>query len=165
MIWYIRYDHLSIWPNQLLYAPSSRSTENDHVKSTLPAKLRRVRTFGVLPLTAFKDLITAEEYQYCEKVKPKHPTWFSLTITIFITFLYRVSYSIHHISCICIMSREWVLLNEIPIVEGNINCGRWCSSWVPEEDSTWRKDPKRYLGCNEGINSPVCENGESEGLR
>ncbi len=67
-----------------------RSTENDHVKSNFPAKLFRIRSFGVMKLEEFKDLLTPEEYDACLKNKPSQPTWFSLTTRVFIAFLYRV---------------------------------------------------------------------------
>ncbi len=72
-----------------------RSTENDHVKSTIPARLRRMRTFGVLPLSAFKDLITKQEFVHCERMKPKSNTWYSLTIDVFISFLFKVTIIIY----------------------------------------------------------------------
>ncbi len=67
-----------------------RSTENDHVKSNLPAKLFRIRSFGVMKLEEFKDLLSPEEYQICLKNKPSNPGWFTLTTKVFIAFLYRV---------------------------------------------------------------------------
>jgi len=85
-IWY--YCHW-IWFHSHLNA-LCRSTEHDHVKSTILARLCRIRNFGLLPLADFKDLISPEEYQYCEKVKAMRPSWFSLTVNVFMSFLYKV---------------------------------------------------------------------------
>lgn len=68
-----------------------RSTQNDHVKNSLTAKLQRIRYYGGLKLEDYKDLLTVEEYRTCLKVKKAKPTWFPLTIDVFISFLYRVS--------------------------------------------------------------------------
>ena len=46
-----------------------RSTENDHVKNNLPAKLYRIRSFGVMKLEEFKDLLSPEEFNVCKKNK------------------------------------------------------------------------------------------------
>ena len=43
-----------------------RSTEHDHVKDNLPAKLLRIRTFGKMKLEEFKDLISSGNYKMCE---------------------------------------------------------------------------------------------------
>jgi hypothetical protein len=67
-----------------------RSTENDHVKSSLPSKLHRIRYFGTLELEDFKDLISKEDYLACINAKKKHNTWYPLTIDVFVSFLYKV---------------------------------------------------------------------------
>ena len=67
-----------------------RSTENDHVKNNLPAKLYRIRSFGVMKLEEFKDLLSPEEFDVCKKNKLAKDRWFTLTTKVFIAFLYRV---------------------------------------------------------------------------
>ena len=69
---------------------SCRSTEHDHVKDNLPAKLLRIRTFGKMKLEEFKDLISPQDYKTCEAKMIKNPTWYPLTLDIFVKFLYKV---------------------------------------------------------------------------
>ena len=68
-----------------------RSTEHDHVKDNLPAKLLRIRTFGKMKLEEFKDLISPADYKLCESKMEKHPTWYPLTLDVFVKFLYKVN--------------------------------------------------------------------------
>lgn len=67
-----------------------RSTENDHVVQGLPARLQRIRTFGKLELTDFQDLITEEDMEICRTHKSRHTTWYSLTMDVFVKFLFQV---------------------------------------------------------------------------
>ena len=67
-----------------------RSTEHGHVKDNLPAKLLRIRTFGKMELEEFKDLLSVLDYKLCESKMDIHPTWYPLTIDIFVKFLYKV---------------------------------------------------------------------------
>lgn len=67
-----------------------RSTEHDHVKDNLPAKLLRIRTFGKMKLDDFKDLISVADYKTCETKMEKNPTWYPLTLDVFVKFLYKV---------------------------------------------------------------------------
>jgi hypothetical protein len=67
-----------------------RSTEHDHMKDNLPAKLLHIRTFGKMKLEDFKDLISPVDYNTCLNKMDKHPTWYSLTLDIFVKFLYKV---------------------------------------------------------------------------
>ena len=67
-----------------------RSTEHDHVKDNLPAKLLRIRTFGKMKLEEFKDLISFADYKICENKMDVRPTWYPLTLDIFVKFLYKV---------------------------------------------------------------------------
>jgi hypothetical protein len=67
-----------------------RSTEHDHVKDNLPAKLLRIRTFGKMKLEEFKDLISIGDYKTCESKMEKNPTWYPLTLDVFVKFLYKV---------------------------------------------------------------------------
>jgi len=69
----------------------NRSTEHDHVKDNLPAKLLRIRTFGKMRLEEFKDLLSASDYKMCESKMEKTPTWYPLTIDVFVKFLYKVN--------------------------------------------------------------------------
>ncbi len=70
----------------------SRSTEHDHVKDNLPAKLLRIRTFGKMRLEEFKDLISVSDYKMCESKMEKGPTWYPLTLDVFVKFLYKVNF-------------------------------------------------------------------------
>jgi hypothetical protein len=67
-----------------------RSTEHDHVKDNLPAKLLRIRTFGKMKLEEFKDLMSSQDYKTCEAKLLKTPIWYPLTLDIFVKFLYKV---------------------------------------------------------------------------
>jgi hypothetical protein len=67
-----------------------RSTEHDHVKDNLPAKLLRIRTFGKMKLENFKDLLSIADYKMCESKMEKNPTWYPLTLDVFVKFLYKV---------------------------------------------------------------------------
>jgi hypothetical protein len=69
---------------------SLRSTEHDYVKANIPAKLLRIRTFGRLDLSTFKDLISPADYKACEKIKESRPTWYTLMADVFVKFLYKV---------------------------------------------------------------------------
>ena len=61
------------------------------MKSNLPAKLFRIRSFGVMKLEEFKDLLSQEEYEICMQNNRVKDRWFTLTTKVFIAFLYRVS--------------------------------------------------------------------------
>jgi hypothetical protein len=61
------------------------------VKTNFVHKLHRIQQVGALPLNSFKGLISEEDMKNCEKWKKKVPTWYSLTVNTFISFLYRVS--------------------------------------------------------------------------
>ena len=80
------YSQLSI----ILICLFIRSTEHDHVKDNLPAKLLRIRTFGKMKLEDFKDLISVPDYKTCETKMEKNPTWYPLTLDVFVKFLYKV---------------------------------------------------------------------------
>ena len=60
------------------------------MKSNLPAKLFRIRSFGVMKLEEFKDLLSPEEFEICVQNKHAKDRWFTLTTKVFIAFLYRV---------------------------------------------------------------------------
>ena len=67
-----------------------RSKEHDHVKDNLSAKLLRIQTFGKMKFKEFKDLISVADYKTCEAKMDKHPTWYPLTLDVFVKFLYKV---------------------------------------------------------------------------
>ena len=69
-----------------------RSTQNNYVKVSLPAKLQCIRYYGGLKLEDFKDLLTSTEFKSCAKVRQSRSAWFPLTIDVFISFLYRVCF-------------------------------------------------------------------------
>lgn len=79
------------------------------MKTSLTAKLQRIRYYGGLQLDDFKDLLTEEEFNTCLKVKKSRPTWFPLTIDVFISFLYRVSHSIQFM-ILTILSHKGMVL-------------------------------------------------------
>ena len=60
------------------------------MKDNLPAKLLRIRTFGKMKLEEFKDLISFADYKICENKMDVRPTWYPLTLDIFVKFLYKV---------------------------------------------------------------------------
>jgi len=66
---------------------SLKSTEYDYVKANNPTKLLRIRTFGRLELSTFKDLISHAGYKTCEKIKESRPTWYNLTTYVFVKFI------------------------------------------------------------------------------
>ena len=53
------------------------------MKASIPAKLLRIRTFGRLDLSTFKDLISPVDYKASEKTKESRPTWYNLTADVF----------------------------------------------------------------------------------
>ena len=83
-----------------------RSTEHDHVQDSTIAKLQRIRTFGAFKLSDFKGLISKEDMAICEVYKPRVPSWYPLTMDIFVKFLHAVSflelctYHFHIMTCI-----------------------------------------------------------------
>ena len=69
---------------------SLRSNEHDYVKANIPIKLLRIRTFGKLELSTFKDLISPADYKVCEKIKESRLTWCNLTADVFVKLFYKV---------------------------------------------------------------------------
>ena len=61
------------------------------MKASLPSRLQRIWTSGSLPLEEYTKLISVEDKKICETEKSKHETWYSLTLDIFVAFLYKVS--------------------------------------------------------------------------
>lgn len=97
IVFFIRFWYTSL--SLILTSLSSRSTEHDHVKDNLPAKLLRIRTFGKMKLECFKDLISSIDYKTCEAKAAKAPTWYPLTLDIFVKFLYKVITSHKRLCC------------------------------------------------------------------
>lgn len=87
-----------------------RSTEHDHVKDNLPAKLLRIRTFGKMKLEDFKDLISPADYRTCVSKMDKHPTWYPLTLDVFVKFLYKVIVYAFILLMLPLISYTWLSL-------------------------------------------------------
>jgi hypothetical protein len=71
----------------------NKSTKNLHVKSNLVHILHRMQTVGKLDLKEFKEILTPEEYEATriENMKPEKKTWYPLSRTRFLEYLYSVS--------------------------------------------------------------------------
>ena len=80
----------------LLTVSSYRSTEHDHVKDNLHTKLLRIWTFGKIKLEEFKDLLSIAVYKMCESKMEKNPTWYPLTLDVFVKFSYKVILVFYH---------------------------------------------------------------------
>ena len=70
-----------------------RSTQHDHVKTSLSHKIHHIRNIGILKHVEFKDLISSEDYANCSKKKSRTKRY-SLTIDIFVALVYKVHISI-----------------------------------------------------------------------
>ena len=112
-----------------------KSTEHNHVKDNLPAKLLFIRTFGKMKLEDFKDLISVSDYRMCKSKMDKHPTWYPLTLDVFVTFLYKVIVlqiaffsSSHHFPTL-------TLYSYLHVAERNFKCGRYCSKALSRGNS------------------------------
>ena len=80
------------------------------MKASLPSRLQRIQTFGSLPLEEYTKLISAEDIRICEIEKSKHETWYSLTLDIFVTFLYKVSIKSLSSFSSCLIQRPKLLM-------------------------------------------------------
>ena len=67
-----------------------RSVEYDHVKANLLAKLLCICTFGKIKLSELKELISTADFKLCKETKKSRPTWYHLTMDVFVKFLYKV---------------------------------------------------------------------------
>jgi hypothetical protein len=65
------------------------------VKSSIPSRLHRIRHFGNLELEDFKDIISKEDYLACLSAKKKHNTWYPLTVDVFVSFLFKVLFTLY----------------------------------------------------------------------
>ena len=72
----------------------SRSTMHNHIKDILHAKLLHIRTFEKMKLEDFKDLICVADYKMCESKMENDPTWYPLTLDVFVKLLYKVIFSL-----------------------------------------------------------------------
>ena len=67
-----------------------RSTDYDHVKDNFPSILLWIWAFGKMKLEEFKDLIFVTDYKMCESKMEKNPSWYPLTLDVFVKFLQKV---------------------------------------------------------------------------
>jgi hypothetical protein len=67
-----------------------RWTKHDYVKANIHAKLLWMCTFGRLELLTFMDLISPTDYKAYKKTKEIRPTWYNLTVNVFVKFFYNV---------------------------------------------------------------------------
>ena len=111
---------------------SCRSTEHDHVKDNLPAKLLRIRTFGKMKLEEFKDLISPSDYKTCEIKMLKTPTWYPLTLDVFVKFLYKVI--LHSLPFAYVFLLFIIVIHlhsSLCVLERVVERSRHCSKVVP----------------------------------
>ena len=67
----------------------TKSTENDHVKTSLSHKLHRIQNIGIWKLDEFKDFIFPDDYANYVNKKSR-TTWYALMIDVFATLVYKV---------------------------------------------------------------------------
>jgi hypothetical protein len=132
---FVRLSFLTLW--------SYRSTEHDHIKANLPAKLLRIRTFAKMELEEFKNLISAADYKLCEKTREDHPTWYKLTANVFVKFLYKVS--LRPLSPIT-LSHSIAFIIILSLSEGDFCCCRWSCEVVPWVHTRGPEDCYGHLG-------------------
>jgi hypothetical protein len=58
--------------------------------------LHRVKGLGSLSLDSLKDLLTEEEHKKCVMSPHIERTWYKMTSDVFISFLFRVIFSLQH---------------------------------------------------------------------
>jgi hypothetical protein len=106
--------------------------EHDHVNDNLPAKLLRIQTFGKMKLEEFKDRISSADYKTCEFKMDKNPTWYPLTLDVFVKFLYKV---IFLSLCLCVSPLDYChsFTFFLYVVERVVERNRHCGKVVPEE--------------------------------
>lgn len=100
------------------------------MKDNLPAKLLRIRTFGKMKLEEFKDLISVADYKICENKMDVRPTWYPLTIDVFVKFLYKVLVVLY----LSFVSRIFNHVSHIVfvlVVEGDFQRGGYRCKVVP----------------------------------
>ena len=99
LLYLISFDLLSTLLSLLTFL-SCRSVKHYHVKANLPTKLLCIWTFGNMELSKFKEIILSADYEICKETKKSCPTWYHLTVDIFVKFLYKVtipSYNLYDI--------------------------------------------------------------------
>lgn len=69
-----------------------RSTEHNHVKDNLLSKLLGMQTFSKIKFEEFEDLISVADYKVYESKVEKNPTWYPLTMNVFVKILYKVNF-------------------------------------------------------------------------
>jgi hypothetical protein len=79
----------------------NKATENSHVKSNLVHMLHCIQKVGQLPLSEFKDILTAEDMEQAkmELNKPDKKTWIPIPRSKFLEYIYSMSKIkfIHHL--------------------------------------------------------------------
>jgi hypothetical protein len=98
---------------------SCRSMEHNHVNDNLPAKLLRIQTFGKMKLEEFKDRISSADYKTCESKMDKNPTWYPLTLDVFVKFLYKL---IFLSLCLCVSPLDYCHSFTLFFVCGRESC-------------------------------------------
>jgi hypothetical protein len=66
------------------------------VKTNMVHILHRVKAVGSMPLDNFKNLLTEEEFRKCASNPHLGKAWFKLTSEVFISYLFRVIFILHH---------------------------------------------------------------------
>ena len=86
-----------------------RSTKHNHVKDNIFAKYLCIRTFGKMKLEEFKNLISVADYKVCASKIKKNPTWYPLTLDIFVKFLYKVIFFYVYVFSLYFFSFAYIL--------------------------------------------------------
>ena len=83
-----------------------------------------------MKLEEFKDLLSIADYKMCESKMEKTPTWYPLTIDVFVKFLYKVFFSLFssnfHVFWSCLVPNPFMF-----ILEGDIQRGGYRGKVVP----------------------------------
>jgi hypothetical protein len=66
------------------------------VKTNMVHTLHRVKAVESMSLDNFKDLLTEEEFRKCASNPHLGKAWFKLTSEVFISYLFRVIFILHH---------------------------------------------------------------------
>ena len=72
----------------------NKATENSHIKTNLVYSLHQMQQVGLLPVSSFKDMLTAKELQVAQKqadsTEAKKP-WYPISRVKFLDYIYNVS--------------------------------------------------------------------------
>ena len=111
-----------------------RSTEHDHVKDNLSAKLVRIRTIEKMKLEGFKDVLSIADYKMCETKMDRNPTWYPLKLDVFVKFLYDVNLVLFLELCsLCLCPFPYQFF--FSVSEGDIEHGGYRGMVVPRGHS------------------------------